>query len=101
MYRTDFDTINVKTRNIELVEVRQAICYFVKKENPYMRLSKIGEIFTPPRNHATVIYSIKTYEDLIFSNSRVKNISANINAKLNFNHQIDYDELIKEYERFV
>lgn len=81
-YGTDFDTINTKSRHRELVEVRQAVCYFVRKRNPNMPLREIGEIFTPPRTHSTIIHSIKTYENIIFSDARSRRLANEITELL-------------------
>ncbi|MDR2065720.1 MAG: hypothetical protein LBP85_08460 [Prevotellaceae bacterium] len=100
IYNVSFDTVNTKRRYNEYVEVRQAICYFVKKENPNMPLSVIGKLFTPPKHHATVIYSIREYKNLISYSYRVRKISGKIDAELFHNYNMDYNEIIDEYEKF-
>lgn len=62
-YNTDFETITKKSRKRELVIVRQ-ICMYMLKKCTKMSLQEIGDAIGM-KDHATVLYSIKTINNLI------------------------------------
>lgn len=73
-----------KCRKRETVEARQIAISFIF-ENTDLSLQKIGNIFGG-RNHATVIYSKNTFDDLYATDKLFKIKVDNIKSKLNFKH---------------
>ncbi|MDR1198428.1 MAG: hypothetical protein LBK94_05370 [Prevotellaceae bacterium] len=82
VYCVDFVTVNNTCRKIHIVEVRHAVAYFVK-EYKKTALVSIGKLFTPIRHHSTVINSIKTYKNLIYSDAYTRNQAIKIRKILN------------------
>jgi chromosomal replication initiator protein len=63
-FKTTLELLKGKTRKREVVEARQLAMYLAKKLIPAKSLMAIGDVFGG-RDHATVIYSCKTIENLI------------------------------------
>lgn len=62
-YDVEFKKIDNKKRDREIVQVRQAIMYFLRKETS-LSLKAISALFKDPFDHSTTIHGIKTYYDI-------------------------------------
>ena len=86
------------TRKRHIVFARQVAMYFLKKHT-HMGLSEIGRIFSG-KDHATVLYAIKTVENLIDSDKKIKQDITVLKEELNFQLHILYktkSDLNKKY----
>lgn len=79
-YRLPADVFITRSRKRELCEPRFAAIYFSKKFTKFS-LRAIGEHFCGV-DHSSVIHAVNTYDDLIFSDSRIRNLSENINQAI-------------------
>jgi chromosomal replication initiator protein len=59
--------IKGKSKKREIVEARQIAMVLIRLYNPKMIYKQIGKLFSN-RDHSTVMYSLKTVEDLIKTN---------------------------------
>jgi len=67
IYEVDKSLIFTLNRKRELVDARHALAYFLRKTTKYS-FSNIGEIMASPlrnRDHATILHSVKVYNDLL------------------------------------
>ena len=62
-YDVEFKKVDNRKRFREIVQVRQAIMYFLRKETS-LSLKAISDLFTVPFNHTTTISNIQVYEDV-------------------------------------
>lgn len=65
-----FEEVLSSKRHSQISEARSIFCYFLRKYTK-MDLSEIGSLIGG-RHHSTIIYSIKTVEDLISVDNRFK-----------------------------
>ena len=63
VYNVDFKKVDNRKRDREIVQVRQAIMYFLRKETS-LSLKAIAVLFTNIFDHSTVIHGISTYNDI-------------------------------------
>jgi chromosomal replication initiation ATPase DnaA len=106
-FETEWDTINVKERRIGLLMPRHAYFYFMRRMtgSAEYSLSKIGAIMR--RGHATVINSIKVWENLRETNVMFSEIhdeiQKHINNRLNNTSEDDVEqhaETIANWSKF-
>ena len=69
-----------RSRKRNLVDARHLANFFIRRECIYMSLSSIGKLMG--RDHATVIHSVKTYNQLITCDSAFKEKSMLIELKI-------------------
>lgn len=62
-YDVEFKKVDNRKRDREIVQVRQAIMYFLRKETS-LSLKAIAGLFTNIFDHSTVIHAISTYNDI-------------------------------------
>jgi len=62
-YGRTFDEIDVTSRTREIVQVRQALMYWLRKYT-HMSLNDIGSIFQKNYDHSTILWAVKTYENV-------------------------------------
>ena len=65
VYNVEFKKVDNRKRDREVVQVRQAIMYFVRKETS-LSLKAIAKLFTNIFDHSTVIHGISTYNDIYY-----------------------------------
>lgn len=68
-YNTSLDVISKKTRQRDIVQTRQIVMYF-GKEYVDLSLKALGEIFN--KDHAIVLYSHKTIQNLYETDKNIK-----------------------------
>lgn len=80
----EFKQLCKKNRKREIVMTRQLIYYFIRDRiKNAISLTTMGKLFGGlNQDHTTVIHSIHTINDLIFSDSEVKREIEEINLKL-------------------
>lgn len=64
-YGLTFSQINVKSRKTEIVDVRHHLSFLVKIICKDMSLKSIGAIYRIPKDHSTIINSIKIMNNYI------------------------------------
>lgn len=75
------ETLTGSSRKRPLVEGRQIAMAFIRYNNPSLSLMKIGEMFGG-RDHATIIYSIRSYEALYKTDRQFQKRVAHIKSLL-------------------
>lgn len=80
-FKTTTELIKSKTRKREIVEARQLAMFLAKKMVANKSLMAIGEAFGG-RDHATVIYSCRTVENLIETDLIFKKASEDVEKKI-------------------
>ena len=80
-FKTTTELITSKTRKREVVEARQLAMHLSKKLIPSKSLMVIGEAFGK-RDHTTVIYSCKTVENLINTDTNYRKTVDDLERKI-------------------
>jgi chromosomal replication initiator protein len=80
-FKTTNELIKSKTRKREVVEARQLAMHISKKLIPTKSLVAIGEAFGG-RDHTTVIYSCKTVENLISTDTNYRKTVEDLERKI-------------------
>lgn len=90
-FQTDMNIITTMSRKRERVYARQICMYYLKKYSG-LSLKIIGEMFGG-RDHTTVIHSIETIENLIFSSAATRNDIRALNQVI-----VEVKELTTQHE---
>ena len=80
-FKTTNELIKSKTRKREVVEARQLAMHVCKKLIPSKSLAVIGEAFGG-RDHTTVIYSCKTVENLVATDTNYRKTVEDLERKI-------------------
>ena len=81
VYNVKFSKIDNKDRHREIIQIRQAIMYFLRKETS-LSLKGISELFYYPFDHTTIISNIKVYYNVYPQDNRMKQNHKTIIEKL-------------------
>jgi chromosomal replication initiator protein len=75
------DVITGKSRKRIAVEARQLAMYLIKDQYPSVSLKHIGNLFGD-RDHTTVIYSIRTINDLVDTDPKMMETLKTLKRKI-------------------
>lgn len=71
-YGTTYDKINNRDRHTKIVEVRQAIMYYLDLKTK-LTLYGISDQFTHKCHHASVLNNVRKYRDLLSYDKKLQN----------------------------